>query len=209
MGEQAWREVQGVAWLFLTLVSVSVAGFIALKALQHRHEARFVERCVGFQHRDKARPAGQHRHQPLDGVVQPLAGRRVEDLLLLRRGHLGVEQHRVHLLVAHDGRDQREEHRADDDQPAVRPATGREQQRLGGRVQQLRACGRAAFSSNRGGRFRPFLLELSANTGGRATPLDADAGEDLFVRSYARAPRLIARQNSRSVALTLGRAESV
>lgn len=31
-GEQAWREVQGVAWLFLTLVSVSVAGFIALKA---------------------------------------------------------------------------------------------------------------------------------------------------------------------------------
>ncbi|WP_375771483.1 CPBP family glutamic-type intramembrane protease [Archangium gephyra] len=32
VGEQAWREVQGVAWLFLTLISVSVAGFIALKA---------------------------------------------------------------------------------------------------------------------------------------------------------------------------------
>jgi membrane protease YdiL (CAAX protease family) len=32
VGERAWSEVNGVAWLFLSLVAVSIAGFIAIKA---------------------------------------------------------------------------------------------------------------------------------------------------------------------------------
>lgn len=65
------------------------------------------------------------------------------------------------------------------------PPLGRVPETLNTTVAFAPACGRAAFSSNRGGHFRPFLLELSADTGGRASPLEADVGEDLFVRSFS------------------------
>lgn len=46
-------------------------------------------------------------------------------------------------------------------------------------------CGRAAYSSNRDGRFRPFVLDLSAGGAGKTTALELDAGEDFFVRSFS------------------------